>query len=89
EPLNRIEGVSAGRKSGREEVLQALFSIGTVEVGEALVRAVQEEREWQGIYGDFAGWVHRSKAPEETLPWDFIDNGLEKGRLLRGWGEAK
>ncbi len=89
EPLNRIEGVSVGRKSGREEVLQALFSIGTVEVGEALVRAVQEKREWQGIYGEFAGWVHRSKVPEETLPWDFIDNGLEKGRLLHGWGEAK
>ncbi len=89
EPLNCIKGVNAGRKSGHEEVLQALFSIGTVEVGEALVRAVQEEREWQGIYNDFAGWLHRSKAPGEVLPWDFIDNGLEKERLQRGWGEAK
>ncbi len=89
EALNRIDGVSAGRKSGREEVLQALFSIGTVEVGEALVRAVQENREWQEIYGGFAGWIHRGKGPEELLPWDFIDNGLEKARLLKGWAEAQ
>ncbi len=83
--LNRIEGVSAGRKSGREEVQQALLAIGDSNVGEGLARAVDQGEEWQTIYPRFAEWIHRPKQLGEELPWDFIDNGLEKERLWRGW----
>jgi radical SAM superfamily enzyme YgiQ (UPF0313 family) len=82
--LNRIEGVSAGRKSGKEEVLQALFSLGDQQVGRALVQAVQSGEDWQAILASFTEWIHRPKRLEESLPWDFIDNGLDKERLWRG-----
>jgi radical SAM superfamily enzyme YgiQ (UPF0313 family) len=83
--LNRIEGVSAGRKSGREEILQALLALGDHRVGAALVQAVQKGEDWREIYSGFAEGIHRPKELTEVLPWDFIDNGLDKARLWRGW----
>ena len=87
--LNRIEGVSAGRKSAREELFQALFAIGNHEVGEALVASIDRGDDWRAIYPRFAEWIHRAKRREESLPWDFIDNGLEKDRLWQGWQAAQ
>ncbi len=83
--LNRIEGVSAGRKSAREELLQAMLAIGSPAVGEALVAARAQGEDWRTIYPRFEEWIHREKRREELLPWDFIDNGLEKARLWQGW----
>ena len=87
--LNRIEGVQAGRKSAREELLQALFALGSSETGEALVEAIERGEDWRGISPRFATWIHRDKSFEEPLPWDFIDNGLDKAQLWRSWQAAQ
>lgn len=86
--LNRIEGVSASRKSAREEILQALFALGDSRVGEALAAAVGAGEKWQDIYPQFAEWIHRDKRRTEPLPWDFIDNRLEKERLWQSYQAA-
>jgi hypothetical protein len=33
-------------------------------------------------------YVHRERAPEETFPWDFIDQGIDKSYLLKEYQRA-
>jgi hypothetical protein len=67
--------------------IQALLSLGDRLVGEILLAVHENGGNWPqalkavNINADY--YVYRKKEPDEFLPWDFIDHGLEKSFLLR------
>ncbi|HEX9935257.1 MAG TPA: radical SAM protein, partial [bacterium] len=73
------------RKSGREETLQGLLSLGDERTGLALLDAVQNRRGIPAAFADAgvdkATLVYREKRIDEPLPWDFIEYEVPKERL--------
>jgi radical SAM superfamily enzyme YgiQ (UPF0313 family) len=94
--LRSLPGVTIRPKSVREELLQAIFSLGGKEVGLALVRKVAENlswpQAWSAIGIDWRGLVHRTRPFSTPFPWDIVDAGLSRQHLWRQWrkllGEA-
>ena len=98
--VQRIPGASLDVESPREAYWQTLLSRGDRRIAPLLVRVhenggafwpvVQEAVRAGGLDGcpspdDF---VHRRYAPDETLPWDFIDHHVDKRYLLVEWRKA-
>jgi len=96
----RISGATVDVESPREAYWQTLLSRGDRRLAPLLVRVhqsagafwpvIQEAVRAGGMDGcpspdDF---VLRRYAPEETLPWDFIDHGVDKRYLLAEWRKA-
>jgi radical SAM family uncharacterized protein len=67
--------------------IQALLSMGDRRVGSLLLLSHKLEGDWTKTFRsselnpDF--FVHRSKAPDEILPWEFIDHGIYKEYLVK------
>ncbi len=88
--LNRAIGREGGVKISydvpRWAYLQALLSMGDRRVGTILLKAHETRGDWQKAFRltdlnpDF--FVHRPKALDEILPWDFIDHGIRKEHLV-------
>lgn len=84
----RPKGIDVEFLSPREAWLQALFSRGDRRCADLLELA---HREHGGdLRRALAGWphdpdffVHREAGPDEVLPWDFLDHGLDKAFLAR------
>lgn len=87
--LKTIPGVEVSRKSGREELLQGVFSLGDHRVGEELAALVYREEPVNQLYAANRDWLHRDKSLEERLPWQFIDCGQDSGRLWSGWKQSR
>jgi radical SAM superfamily enzyme YgiQ (UPF0313 family) len=72
--------------------VQTLLSMGDRRVGDILFLVHQSGGDWTAalknsyINPDF--WVYREKRETEILPWDFIDHGINKGDLWKGYKEA-
>lgn len=70
----------------RESYLQALLSLGDRRVGRILLAAHGNRKNWPQSFKaspvdpDF--FVYRPKDADEMLPWDFIDHGIPKEKLL-------
>ncbi|HZR79713.1 MAG TPA: radical SAM protein [Candidatus Binatia bacterium] len=96
----RIPGCEVDVESARDAYWQTLLSRGDRRVAEILV-AVHERggRFWpvvreaaraggrEGLPSPDA-YVHRRYAPDEALPWDFIDHHVDKRYLLAEWRKA-
>jgi radical SAM superfamily enzyme YgiQ (UPF0313 family) len=90
--LAAIPAVEVDTESPREAYLQTLLSRGDRRVAPILERlhrapgswwaTVREGRGGGGSVPDPDIWVHRSYAVAETLPWDFIDHGVDKRYLI-------
>ncbi len=87
--LRTVPGVRVRPKSVREELLQAIFSLGGREVGLALVRKVTENLSWPQTWAasgvDWRRLVHRPRPFSEPLPWDIVDVGVSRKHLWRQW----
>jgi radical SAM superfamily enzyme YgiQ (UPF0313 family) len=89
--LARLGGVTVAPVSVREALLQAAISRGDRRTGALIARAVVSGRgpaealKKGGPDVPPLDWyVHRERAREEILPWDFIDHRVSKARL---WSE--
>lgn len=100
--VERLPGASLDVESPREAYWQTLLSRGDRRLAPLLV-AVHESGGsfWPVVQdavrgrGPLAGrvpspdqFVHRRHALEETLPWDFIDHGVDKRYLAAEWRKA-
>lgn len=71
---------------------QTLFSMGDRRVGQMLLTAHRNNRDWKrtfkssDINPDF--FVYRPRDLNERLPWDFIDNGIQKSYLKEEYNLA-
>lgn len=87
--LRTVPCVRVRPKSVREELLQAILSLGGEEVGLALVRKVTENLSWPQTWAaagvDWRRLIHRPRAFSERLPWDIIDAGVNRRHLWRQW----
>jgi hypothetical protein len=84
----RPRGVEVDFLSTRETALQTLLSRGDRRCADLLELAHREHggdlrKALPAWPHDPAFFVRREAAVEETLPWDFLDHGLEKGFLAR------
>jgi len=95
-----IPGASVDLESPREAYWQTLLSRGDRRVGDIL-EAVHRAggRHWPVLRRAVADggvgacpspdeFVHRRYAPDEVLPWDFIDHTVAKSYLLAEWRKA-
>jgi radical SAM superfamily enzyme YgiQ (UPF0313 family) len=96
----KIPGSSMDLESPREAYWQTLLSRGDRRVG-VILEAVHErqgkfwsvlrEANLEGGIGDCpppSEFVERRMAPDEDLPWDFIDHSVSKRYLLTEWRKA-
>jgi radical SAM superfamily enzyme YgiQ (UPF0313 family) len=90
--LQAIPAVQVDTESPREAYLQTLLSRGDRRVAPLLERLHQAPGDWWAILRALRGrgdralpdpdfWVHRHYDTAETLPWDFIDHGVDKRYL--------
>jgi radical SAM superfamily enzyme YgiQ (UPF0313 family) len=85
--LRKVPNVRVHADVPRWAYVQALLSRGDRRVGQLLAAAHQNKGNWPqtlktaGVNADF--FVCRNREPEELLPWDFIDHGIDKQFLWR------
>jgi radical SAM superfamily enzyme YgiQ (UPF0313 family) len=83
--LKGLHGVSFSEKSGREEGMQGILSIGGPETGMAVHDRVVRGLSWKkalelnGV--DPGRDLHAARDPGAPLPWDFIRTGIAKKKL--------
>jgi len=74
-------------KSSREEILQGLLSLGDMNIGLAMMDAVKNEISWKRALKereiDIEAILHRQRAFNDTMPWDFIDYKIPKEKLWK------
>jgi radical SAM family uncharacterized protein len=85
--LGREGGVKVNFDVPKWAYLQSLLSMGDRRVGSILLSAHELNGDWRRAFRysemnpDF--FVHRPKGLGEILPWDYIDNGIHKGHLIK------
>jgi len=85
--LGKEGGVKVNFDVPRWAYVQALLSTGDRRVGSILLKAHSLGGDWtkalrfSEINPDF--FVYRPRGLDEILPWDFIDNGIEKKHLAK------
>jgi radical SAM superfamily enzyme YgiQ (UPF0313 family) len=91
--LKRISNVRIHADVPRRSYLQALFSRGDRKVADLLSWAHDNRANWNAAVKhapfdpDFH--VHRVRALDELLPWDFIDHGIHKSFLAQEFKKAQ
>ena len=85
--LRGLSGISLSKTSVREALLQGLLAMGDRSVGMGLYyrisRSIPWRHAWEKAEVDPESYVHRWKAKEEELPWDFIVQVTKKKTLWR------
>lgn len=90
--LKRVPNVRIHADLPRWAYVQALLARGDRRVAELLLRVDAADGNWahalktEPINPDF--YVLRERAPDEILPWDFIDHRIAKAYLLREYRKA-
>lgn len=85
--LRKVPNVRVHADVPRWAYVQALLSRGDRRVGQLLAAAHQNKGNWAqtlktaSVNADF--FVCRNREPDEMLPWDFIDHGIDKQFLWR------
>jgi len=86
-----IKGVRVSHDVIKDAYMQGLFAVGDRRVGRVLVE-MTGEKNWQkasraaGIDQEF--YIFREKNYDEILPWDMIDNGVDKSKLWKEYWDA-
>jgi radical SAM family uncharacterized protein len=89
--LQPVKGIKVFHDIPKYAYMQGLFSMGDRRLSNVLER-MREISEWtkavevSGLNRDF--YIFRKKDFQETLPWDFIDMGVEKEALWKEYQEA-
>ena len=90
--LKRVANVRVHSDIPRWAYIQALLSSGDRKVAQILLLANQNRGNWPKTFKaspvnpDF--YVHRERSLNELLPWDFIDNGINKSFLKQEYKRA-
>ncbi|MFQ5790390.1 MAG: radical SAM protein [Acidobacteriota bacterium] len=84
--LGRLPNVEAHCKSPRQEMLQAVLSLGDRRLAPAMLAMARGEANLKGALAlaglDLDFYIRRHRPLEEILPWGHIDNGM-KAELLQ------
>jgi radical SAM superfamily enzyme YgiQ (UPF0313 family) len=89
--LSPATGIRVFHDVPKYSYMQGLFAMGDRRAG-AVLEEMLETPDWRkasgkaGINPDF--YIFRKKDFTETLPWDFIDSGIDKKRLRDVYDEA-
>ena len=87
--LKKIPGITFSRKSSREEILQAIFSLGSEEVGYGIYYKIVQNLSWHNAWKkagvDFKRLLFSDKSFSQVFPWDFIHFGIQKDSLWNRW----
>jgi radical SAM family uncharacterized protein len=90
--FNRIPNVRLHHDIPRHAYVQALLSRGDRRVSRLLSAAHQNGGNWPQTFKESQinpdYYVHRHRAADEILPWDFIDHGVEKSFLWKEYQQA-
>ncbi len=85
--LSKEGGVTVNFDVPKWAYLQALLSMGDRRVGALLTKIDEYDgdltKAFRGSDLNTDFFVHRPKEPNEILPWDFIDHGLNKEFLIK------
>jgi radical SAM family uncharacterized protein len=90
--LKNVPNVRTSADVPRWAYIQSLLSRGDRRVAHMLVTAHRNQGNWtktlkaSALNPDF--YVHRQRAFNELLPWDFIDNGIKKSFLINEYRKA-
>ena len=91
--LKKISGIQIIAKSSKEEILQAVFSLGDRKVGLAIYDKLSRQLDWQQAWErakiNVEQTIMASKNYEAKFPWDFIDSGFRKENLWKLWQQSK
>jgi len=85
--FGRMPNVDAIIKSARTGVSQSILALGDRRVADALeiacVEGMDLKRATRAAGLDPAFYLFRTRARDEVLPWDLVDNGVSKAYYLR------
>ncbi len=84
--LRRLPGVTVSSSHVKEDMLQALLSLGDATVGHALAKAPLET--WTMQSHPLFAQLFQSREPAAPLPWDFVDCGMPRERLWKEYQKA-
>lgn len=85
--LKKLPGVKVARKNVKDEILQGMLSLGDQRIAEAIHFKLTQNSDWSAAWkkaGIDPEFIYQPRQIGAPLPWDFIDLGFEKRRLLAG-----
>jgi radical SAM superfamily enzyme YgiQ (UPF0313 family) len=91
--LSHVPNVRVEANSFKEAAVQAFLSRGDRRASELLIRAVHNQGDWRKTFKErprfsLAFYIHRQRPLDEVLPWDHIDNGVQKNFLEKEYLRA-
>jgi radical SAM superfamily enzyme YgiQ (UPF0313 family) len=91
--LSHVPNVRVEANSFKEAAVQAFLSRGDRRASELLIRAVHNQGDWGKTFKErpqfsLAFYIHRQRPLDEVLPWDHIDNGVQKNFLEKEYLRA-
>lgn len=89
--LRREGNIEIIHENPRDSYIQALLSRGDRRVGKIIMAALESGSWSRGVREsqmDTDFYVYRMRGRDETLPWDFIDHGVEKSYLWKEYERA-
>lgn len=91
--VKNLKQVHFEKKSIREAILQGILSVGNRRVGEGLFYRVEENinfrQAWKKAGVDVDAIIFKEREFSSLLPWDIIDNGIDKSFLIKEFEKAK
>ena len=87
--LKDVKNIEILKKSSKEEVLQAAFSLGDDKVSRAVLLKIKDRLSWEEAWKragvDLELKVFSTKNREHHFPWEFIHFGLRRDSLWKIW----
>jgi len=84
--LKHVPNVRVEANSFKEAAVQAFLSRGDRRASDLLIRAIHNKGNWGKTFKEapkfsLSFYIHRQRPLDEVLPWDHIDNGVQKSFL--------
>lgn len=91
--LKHVPNVRVEANSFKEAEIQAFLSRADRRASDLLIRTVRNKGNWRKTFRETPGfslstYIHRKRSLDEVLPWDHIDNGVQKIFLEKEYVKA-
>ncbi|MBI5589596.1 MAG: radical SAM protein [Deltaproteobacteria bacterium] len=91
--LKQVPNVRIEANSFKQAAIQAFLSRGDRRASDLLIRAVRNKGNWGKSFKEtpefsLSFYIHRQRPFDEVLPWDHIDNGVQKNFLEKEYLKA-
>ncbi|MFZ5516002.1 MAG: radical SAM protein [Candidatus Zhuqueibacterota bacterium] len=87
--FTKLPGVLFPEKSIKDEILQGVFSLGDQKVAQAIYLKINQNVDWDTAWRmaeiDVEHLLYQNRDADAKLPWEFIQQGLKKERLIQTW----